>query len=120
MTRQTERFGVQACRHQSAAVWESWKITRHVIVCAPGLTRRRIDPQIRYAKPAGLLAPGGAMVVAGCHWALPADADRFWADVQADYQAVGYEGSRLESLGSPQLTATFVGLLTVGRRTPQA
>ena len=27
---------------------------------------------------------------------------------------------RLESLGSPQLTATFVGLLTVGRRTPQA
>lgn len=146
-----------------------------------------IDPQIRYAKPAGLLAPGGAMVVAGCHWALPADADRFWAEVQADYQAVGYEGSpppppeqigpwhfpagtealfeevaslrypfqmtysagdylanlatqsgthalgharsadflsrirrRLESLGSPQLTATFVGLLTVGRRTPQA
>jgi hypothetical protein len=52
-----------------------------------------IDPQLRYAKPAGPLAPGGAMVVAGCRWARPADAERFWSDVQADYRAVGYEGS---------------------------
>ena len=43
-----------------------------------------IDPQLRYAKPAGLLAPGGAMVVAGCRWARPADAERFWSDVQAE------------------------------------
>lgn len=143
-----------------------------------------IDPPLRYAKPAGLLEPGGAMVVAGCHWARPADAERFWTDVQANYRAAGYQGSpppppeqigrwhfpagaealfeevaslrypfqvgysaedylanlatqssthalgkarsaeflsrvrdRLESLGSPRLTATFVGLLTVGRRT---
>jgi SAM-dependent methyltransferase len=143
-----------------------------------------IDPPLRYAKPAGLLEPGGTMVVAGCHWAQPADPERFWTDVQADYQAVGYEGSpppppeqvgrwhfpagteplleevaarrypfqiiysagdylailatqsgtralgqarsteflslvrqRLEAMGSPRLTATFVGVLTVGRRT---
>jgi SAM-dependent methyltransferase len=51
-----------------------------------------IDPQLRYSKPSGLLEPGGAMMVGGCRWAPPADAERFWADVQADYRAVGYEG----------------------------
>jgi len=142
-----------------------------------------IDPQLRYSKPHGLLRSGGAMVVAGCKWARPADAGRFWTDVQADYRAVGYEGDpppppeqigpwhfpsearslfmevasrrypfevlysaedylanlatqsgthalgevrsaeflarvrqRLESFGWPQLTAAFVGYLTVGQR----
>ncbi|WP_020578811.1 class I SAM-dependent methyltransferase [Actinopolymorpha alba] len=142
-----------------------------------------IDPQLRYSKPYELLRSGGAMVVAGCQRAQPADAEPFWADVQEDYEAVDYEGGpppppeqigsrhfpsaagslfeevaslrypfhlrysaegylanlatqsgthalgetrsaeflarvgrRLESLGWPQLTATFVGLLTVGRR----
>lgn len=142
-----------------------------------------IDPDLRYAKPAELLRAGGALAVAGCHWARPADAGPFWTDVQQDYQAVGYEGApppppeqiaerhlpaeaerffvetgsrrypfrlgytaadylailatqsgtralgaarsaeflgrvrrRLESLGWPELTATFVALLTVARR----
>lgn len=143
-----------------------------------------IDPESRYAKPHGLLRSGGAMAVAGCQWARPADAERFWTDVQADYGAVDYAGRpppppeqispwhfppearelfeevasllyppfqvryraedylanlatqssthalgearsaeflarvkrRLESFGWPQLTATFVGFLTVGRR----
>lgn len=142
-----------------------------------------IDPQVRYAKPFGLLRHGGAMIVGGCRWAQPATAERFWTDVQQDYRAVGYAGDppppperigrwhfpaeaaaffeeaacrrypfdvvysagdylanlasqagtrelgaaraaeflslvrdRLESLGWPQLTATFVGYLTVGRR----
>jgi hypothetical protein len=124
------------------------------------------------------------MAVAGCLRAQPADAERFWTDVQEDYRAVGFEGSpppppeqiglrhfppeagglfdevtslsypfqvpyrgedyltnlatqsgthalgealsseflarvrhRLESLGWPQLTATFIGYLLVGRRT---
>ncbi len=143
-----------------------------------------IDPQLRYSKPHQLVRSGGAMAVAGCLWARPADADQFWSDVQDDYQAVGFEGSpppppeqlglrhfppeaaslfdevasrrypfqvsysaedylanlatqsgtqalgearsaeflrrvrhRLESLGWPRLTATFVGYLMVGRRT---
>ena len=142
-----------------------------------------IDPRLRYAKPHRLLRAGGAMAVAGCLWAQPADADPFWTDVQADYRAAGYEGNpppppdriglqhfppesrslfeevaslrypfqvpysaedylanlatqsstralgearaagfltrvrhRLDSLGRPRLTATFVGYLTVGRR----
>jgi SAM-dependent methyltransferase len=144
-----------------------------------------IDPQLRYAKPARLLAPGAVMAVGGCGWAQPAGAGPFWTDVQQDYQAVGYEGgpppppeqigpwhfpaeagaffqevaslrypfqvvyssgdyldllatqsstralgqarsadflsrvrNRLHSLGSPQLTTTFIGFLTIGRRTP--
>jgi SAM-dependent methyltransferase len=144
-----------------------------------------IDPQLRYAKSYRLLRSGGAMAVAGCQWARPAGAGRFWTDVQADYRAVGFEGNpspppdqiasprfppeaeglfeevaslrypfqvrysaedylanlatqsgtyalgearsaeflalvrrRLESLGWPQLTATFVGYLSVGRRVP--
>lgn len=143
-----------------------------------------IDPQLRYAKPHDLLRPGGTMAVAGCLWARPADAEPFWADVQEDYAAVGYEGDpppppqdigprhlppeaaglfdevaslrypfqlrysaedylailasqsdtralgedrraefigrvrhRLDSLGRPELTANFVGYLTLGRRT---
>lgn len=52
-----------------------------------------IDPAVRYAKPAALLSPGGAMVVGGCRWARPADDDPFWTDVQEDYRAVGYPGS---------------------------
>jgi len=51
-----------------------------------------IDPQLRYSKPGRLLRSAGAMAVAGCKWARPADAGRFWTDVQADYRAVGYEG----------------------------
>lgn len=143
-----------------------------------------IDPQIRYSRPYQLLRSGGAMAVAGCQWARPATAERFWTDVQADYRAVDYEGDpppppekiglwrfpyeaqsffhevatlrypfeirysaedylanlatqsstralgearcaeflarvrrRLASCGWPQLTATFVGYLTVGLRT---
>ena len=142
-----------------------------------------IDPQLRYAKPYELLRPGGAMVVAGCRWARPAGAEPFWAEVEEDYEAVGFAGEpppppeqiglqhfpaeagsffdeaaslrypfavrygsddylanlatqsgtqalgevrsaeflarvrhRLESHGWPELTATFVGFLTVGRR----
>lgn len=55
-----------------------------------------IDPAVRYAKPASLLEPGGAMAVVSCAWARPLDeADRepFWAGVQEDYRAVGFAGS---------------------------
>lgn len=51
-----------------------------------------IDPALRYRKPAELLRAGGHLVVAGIAWARPADAERFWTDVQEDYRAVGFEG----------------------------
>jgi SAM-dependent methyltransferase len=135
--------------------------------------------------PVALLGPGRAMVVGGCRWARPADAEPFWADVQEDYRAVGFTGTpppaperidawhfpdearayfdevaslrypfrrtytardylaqlatqsgtralgseaardflarvrrRLDALGSPRLTATFVGHLAIGARRP--
>jgi SAM-dependent methyltransferase len=47
-----------------------------------------IAPELRYAKPARLLRPGGAlMVVHGSH-VLPEDGDPFFAEVQEDYDAV--------------------------------
>jgi SAM-dependent methyltransferase len=47
-----------------------------------------IAPKLRYAKPAELLRPGGALAtVAGPH-VLPADGDQFFAEVQEDYDAV--------------------------------
>ncbi|HZT86091.1 MAG TPA: class I SAM-dependent methyltransferase [Gaiellaceae bacterium] len=47
-----------------------------------------IGPHVRYAKPARLLRPGGALaVVAGPH-VLPVDGDPFFAEVQEDYDAV--------------------------------
>lgn len=47
-----------------------------------------IAPESRYAKPARLLRPGGALaVVHGIH-VLPEDGDPLWAEVQEDYDAV--------------------------------
>jgi SAM-dependent methyltransferase len=143
-----------------------------------------VDRRVRYAGPAALLRPGGALVAAGASWATASDAEPFWADVQEDYLAVGFRGEpppppeqippwhlppdaadyftetaslryppfqltysgadylaqlstqsgprelgpvtaadflarvrrRLDSLGWPELTATFVGYLTIGIR----
>jgi SAM-dependent methyltransferase len=47
-----------------------------------------IAPELRYAKPARLLRPGGALaVVAGPH-VLPPGGDLFFIEVQQDYEAV--------------------------------
>jgi len=47
-----------------------------------------IAPEIRYAKPARLLRPGGSLGVIGApHVLLPED-DPFWIEVQEDYDAV--------------------------------
>jgi SAM-dependent methyltransferase len=47
-----------------------------------------IAPELRYAKPARLLRPGGTLGVVGApHVVLPED-DPFWVEVQEDYDAV--------------------------------
>ena len=47
-----------------------------------------IAPELRYAKPARLLRPGGSLAVVATHHVTPEDADPVWAETQADYDAV--------------------------------
>jgi SAM-dependent methyltransferase len=47
-----------------------------------------VDPDVRFAKSAALLRPGGSLAVVDTKHVLPEGGDRFWADVQADYEAV--------------------------------
>jgi len=47
-----------------------------------------IAPELRYAKPARLLQPGGALVVVHGPLVLPEGGDSFFAEVQEDYDAV--------------------------------
>lgn len=46
-----------------------------------------IDPDVRYTKAADLLRPSGHLVVLSTPWVVPDDADRFWWDVQDDWEA---------------------------------
>lgn len=48
-----------------------------------------VDPALRFHKSAAVLRPGGHLIVLATPWVIPADADRFWRDVQDDYVAVG-------------------------------
>ena len=168
--------------------FEDWQDTSAVPVRAVTVFNALhwIDPGVRYAKPAAILARGGVMAVGSCRWARPADAEPFWFEVQEDYRAMGVAGEpppppeqigkwhfpdearayfdevasfryplrwshtaadylaqlstqsgtramgsaragkllarvrdRLDALGSPHLTATFVGQLAIaGRHSP--
>jgi SAM-dependent methyltransferase len=90
--RKTARFpGVRVI----TSSFEDWQDTEAAPVRAVAVFNALhwVDPAVRYAKPAALLPAGGALVVVGCHWTRPADAEPFWSDVQEDYQAVGFAGS---------------------------
>jgi SAM-dependent methyltransferase len=47
-----------------------------------------VDETVRYAKSARLLRERGALAVVQTQQVLPADGDPFWAEMQADYDAV--------------------------------
>jgi SAM-dependent methyltransferase len=47
-----------------------------------------VDPEVRFAKPAALLREDGALGVVQTNHVLPDDGDRFFAEVQEDYDAV--------------------------------
>jgi SAM-dependent methyltransferase len=47
-----------------------------------------MDPAVRYEKPARLLREGGALAVVGSRHVLPDPSERFWVEVQDDYDAV--------------------------------
>ena len=50
-----------------------------------------LDPRVRYAKAAEILKAEGALAIITSHHVLPGDGDRFFAEVQDDYSAIGEE-----------------------------
>ena len=50
-----------------------------------------IDPHVRYRKAAELLKPGGSLGIIGGGHAFPADADRFFYEIQEVYRQLGME-----------------------------
>jgi len=50
-----------------------------------------LDPEVSYAKAAGLLSPRGALAINDVEHAFPADADRFFFDIQDVYGEIGEE-----------------------------
>lgn len=61
-----------------------------------------IAPEAKYARPAALLRPGGALAVVSTQHVVPADADPFFREVQEDYEAVE-PGSSKGAPTSPEL-----------------
>lgn len=71
------------------ADFEAWEPERADFDAVVAFTALHwIAPALRYAKPARLLRPGGALVVVATHHVTPEDADPVWAEVQDDYDAV--------------------------------
>jgi hypothetical protein len=63
-----------------------------------------IDPETRYRKSAALLKPQGALAVIATQHVLPESGDRFWRDVQEDYDAVvpDEESTKAGAPGPPE------------------
>ena len=75
------------------ADFETWRPARADYDAVVAFTAFHwIPPELRYLKSAALLREGGALAVAMTHHVLPDDADPFFLDSQADYDAVGVGG----------------------------
>lgn len=71
------------------ADFEEWKPAKGGFDAVVAVTAFHwIDPSSRYEKAARLLRPGGSLAVIASRHVLPDGADRFWVDVQEDYDAV--------------------------------
>jgi SAM-dependent methyltransferase len=63
-----------------------------------------IERELRYVRAAEVLREGGAMAVAMIHHVLPPDADPYFLEAQADYEAVGRGGN---PPGPPETVEAF-------------
>jgi SAM-dependent methyltransferase len=63
-----------------------------------------IQRELRYVKAAEVLRDGGTMAIAMVHHVLPPDADPFFVEAQADYDAVGRGG---KPPGPPESVEAF-------------
>jgi protein-L-isoaspartate O-methyltransferase len=67
-------------------IWEPGEANFDAIVAFAAF--HWIAPELRYAKPARLLRPGGSLAVIHGPHVLPEDGDPFFVEVQEDYDAV--------------------------------
>jgi SAM-dependent methyltransferase len=71
------------------ALFEEWEAEASSFDAVVAFTAFHwVDPEVRYAKPARLLRPGGTLAVAETDHVQVEGGDPFWAEVQADYDAV--------------------------------
>src|ERR671939_1835642 len=71
------------------ALFEEWEAEEASFDAVVAFTAFHwIDPEMKYAKPARLLRPGGTLAVAETDHVQVEGGDPFWAEVQADYDAV--------------------------------
>jgi SAM-dependent methyltransferase len=71
------------------AVFEDWEAEDESFDAVVAFTAFHwVDPEVKYAKPARLLRPGGSLAIAETDHVLVEGGDPFWAEVQADYDAV--------------------------------
>src|SRR5919198_2175367 len=71
------------------ALFEDWEAEDASFDAAVAFTAFHwVDPEVKYAKPARLLRPGGTLAVAETEHVLVEGGDAFWTEVQADYDAV--------------------------------
>jgi SAM-dependent methyltransferase len=73
------------------ARFEDWEPGRAFDVVLAISSWHWLDPQVRYAKAAAALRPGGVLAFTTGGHAHPPDADPFFAEIQACYEAVGQE-----------------------------
>jgi SAM-dependent methyltransferase len=71
------------------AVFESWQPFEADFAGVVAFTAFHwVHPEARYIKSARLLREGGALAVVDTRHVLPERSDRFWVEVQSDYDAV--------------------------------
>ena len=71
------------------AVFEEWEAEAASFDAVVAFTAFHwVDPEVKYAKPARLLRPGRTLAVAETDHVQVEGGDPFWAEVQADYDAV--------------------------------
>jgi SAM-dependent methyltransferase len=80
-----------------------------------------IERELRYSKAADVLHENGALAIAMVHHVLPPDADPFFLEAQADYQAVGTGGNPpgppedVEAFGEEMAASPLVRLVAERR-----
>ncbi len=70
------------------AAFESWEPTGLFDAVVSFTAFHWVDPDVRYEKSARVLRDRGTLAIVGSHHVLPDPRDRFWVEVQEDYDAV--------------------------------